>query len=111
MLVPGVIFVTDAVDITTGPGITPDFINQGFGFMNSGALAVDVSAPSGNFFVKGFRMNASGAVFGVLAPATVAAYIEGIPITSEGQLIFDVAATVTFSSRNPITAAGNFSAV
>src|SRR5688572_22338253 len=107
MLVPGVIFVSNRIDIITGLNIVPDFINQGFGFMSGGELAVDTEVPSGDNYTKGFRLNANGAVFGALAPAAVDVYIEGIPITSSGQIIFEVDDPTSFSSRNPITAAGN----
>jgi hypothetical protein len=109
MLVPGVLFdATGFVDVAAGA--TPDFINQGFGFLNNGALVIDTGAPSGSNYVKGFRTNTDGAVYATLAPATIVGYIEGIPMTADGQIVFEAAAAAVFSSRNPITADGNFAA-
>jgi hypothetical protein len=108
MLVPGVVFTSGRVDITAGPGQTPDFINQGFGFMNDGSLAVDTDAPSGGAFYKGFHMSDSGAVFGTTTRAGTDDFHEGIRRTTDGQLVYESAAAVEYSSRNPVTSNNAF---
>lgn len=74
--------------------------------MNDGSLAVDTDVPAGSTFCKGFRLNASGAVYGTTTPTGSEQYIEGIPVTPSGQLLYEAAATVTFASGNPMTANG-----
>lgn len=114
MLVPGVIFsAVRRVDITAGAGQTPDFINQGFGFMNDGTLAVDTNAPSSGIYYKGYQMNASGAVHGTTTQSATDVYHEGVRRTTIGQLVYEFAAVGlnSFSSRNPVTANNAFGAV
>lgn len=108
MLVPGVIFTSSRVDITAGAAQTPDFFNQGFGFMSDGTLAVDTDAPAGSNFTKGFRQSAAGAVYGTTSANSTDLWIEGIRISTAGQIVYESAATVEFSSRNPITSNGRF---
>lgn len=111
MLVPGVIFSSGRVDITSGAAQTPDFINQGFGFMNDGTLAVDTNAPSGGAFYKGFAMSSSGAVFGTTARSGTDVFHEGIRRTTTGQLVFESAAATNYSSRNPTTSNDAFGVI
>lgn len=106
MLVPGATFGPDGrLDVTVGAGIAPDFINQGFGFMNSGALAIDTGAPVGDFYVKGFRVSQLGAIYGETVPVD-GGFAEGIYRNASGVLVFDPdpVPPVSFSSRNPISA-------
>lgn len=110
MLVPGVTFVSGRVDITAGAGQTPDYINQGFGFMNDGSLAVDTNAPAGTSYVKGFRMNASGAVYGTTSRNSDDVYHEGIRRATSGALVYELAAATNYSSRNPVTSNNAFGA-
>jgi len=108
MLVPGVVFTSGRVDITTGAGQTPDFFNQGFGFMNDGSLAVDTDAAAGSNYTKGIRQSAAGAIYGTTSTNATDVWLEGIRISSTGVLVYESAAATSYSSRNPITAAGNF---
>lgn len=108
MLVPGVTFTSGRVDITTGAGQTPDYFNQGFGFMNDGSLAVDTDAPTGDNYTKGIRQSAAGAIYGTTTTDPSDVHLEGIRLTTGGQLVYESAAATSYSSRNPITAAGNF---
>jgi hypothetical protein len=110
MLVPGVTFVSGRVDITAGAAQTPDFINQGFGFMNDGSLAVDTNAPSSGIYYKGFQMNSSGAVHGTTVRSAGDVYHEGIRRTTIGQLVYELAAATGYSSRNPVTSNDAFGA-
>lgn len=103
MLVPGMVYnVAGSVTVTTGAAITPDFINQGFGFMNNGSLALDLDPPVGDFYVKGFRVSAAGAIYALQIPST-GGFHEGIYRNEDGRLVYDVANPVTFTSRNPIS--------
>lgn len=105
MIVPGELFASDRVDITAGAAQTPDFINQGFGFMNDGTLAVDTDAPVGNNYTKGIRQSTVGAIYGTVVTDPSDVYLEGVRLTVTGQLVYEAGATVNFSSRNPTTAA------
>lgn len=102
MIVPGIRNTAGGLDITVGAGIVPDFINQGFGFMNSGALAVDSNPPVGNVYVKGFRMSPAGAVYGLTVP-DFGAYLEGIFRNNDGRLVYDPVSPIFYTSGNPIT--------
>jgi hypothetical protein len=108
MLVPGVVFTSGRVDITAGAGQTPDFINQGFGFMNDGSLAVDTNAPADGAFYKGFHMSDSGAVFGTTTRGVTDVYHEGIRRSTGGQIVYESAAASAYSSRNPVTSNNAF---
>jgi hypothetical protein len=79
----------------------------GFGFIGAN-LAIDTDAPAGNTFVKEIRLNASGAVYGTATPAVTDSWNEGIRISNLGQIVYESADPVSFTSGNPVTAAGNF---
>lgn len=109
MLVPGVTFTGGAVNATAGAATPVSFINQGFGFTATGALAIDTDAPTGSAYYKGFRMNpTSGAVYGTTTTAVDDTYHEGIRRTTSGQLVYEAAAVVAYSSGNPVTANNAF---
>lgn len=111
MLVPGVTFSSGRVDITAGAAQAPDHINQGFGFMVDGSLAVDTDAPTGDFYYKGFRMSAAGAVYGTTTRAAEDVYHEGIRRSTVGLLVYESAAAVAYSSRNPVTSNNAFAVI
>lgn len=108
MLVPGVVFTSGRVDITAGAAQTPDFFNQGFGFMNDGSLAVDTDAPSGSVYVKGFRMSSNGALYGTTSRNADDVYAEGIRRATSGAIVYESAAATGYSSRNPVTSNNAF---
>jgi hypothetical protein len=109
MLTPGLTFGTGArVAATIGAGTTPDFSSGGFGFMNGGNLAIDTNAPSGAIYEKGLRLSAVGALYGTTTQSGTDAWIEGIRISSLGQIVYESANAANFASGNPVTAAGNF---
>ncbi len=111
MLVPGLVFTSGRVDITAGAAQTPDFINQGFGFMDDGSLAVDTDAVDGNDYYKGFRMSAAGAVYGTTSRNASDVYHEGIRRSTSGQLVYESAAATAYSSRNPVTSNNAFGVI
>jgi hypothetical protein len=105
MLVPGVLFTAAGrVRITTSIGQVADFINQGFGFMNDGTLAVDAGPPAGEIYCKGFRLNASGAVYGTGAALATDVFQEGLRRGIGGDIAVESSDPVGFTSGNPITA-------
>src|SRR5690606_41788128 len=90
MLVPGLTFVDGRVSVTLDDDIVPDYINQGFGFMDDGSLAVDTAAPTGNFYTAGFRQSESGALCGVDEQASTPSHsIQGLNVEGDGSLIYD----------------------
>lgn len=110
MIVPGLTFGAGGrVAATIGAGTSADFLNQGFGFKTGGNLALDTNAPSGTVGNSGLAQNASGAIFATTTPLGTDGYIEGVRVSALGQLVIESADAATFSSGNPITAAGNFS--
>ena len=110
MLTPDMKFtVAGRVDALVAAAPAVAFQGQGgFGFSIDERLAIDTDPPAGSTYVKGFRLNASGAVYGTLTTDPTDVWEEGIRRTTIGQIVFEIADPVTFSSRNPITAAGNF---
>ena len=105
MLVPGIPTTAGAFRATAGAATPVAFINQGFGFTAAGVLAIDTDAPTGSIYYKGFRMNpATGAVYGTTSTSGSDAYLEGIRVTTLGQIVYEAAAPVAFASGNPVTA-------
>lgn len=105
MLAPGMTISNGRVLATIAPGIVPDFFNNGVGFMNNGSLAFDDDAPVGDNYFAGYRRNASGAFYGVdfLIDNFVGNYIQGIPLSATGQIIFNLAADAdVYVNGNPV---------
>ncbi len=103
---------TGSVNATIGAATAADRQGQGgFGFMNNGDLAIDTDAPAGSTYVKGIRLNTSGALYGTTATNVTDVWLEGIRISVSGQLVYEIAAATGYTSRNPITANGIFSVV
>jgi hypothetical protein len=96
------------VAATIGAATTADFYSGGFGFKTGGNLAIDTNAPAGNIFEKGLRLSAAGALYGTTVQAGTDAWIEGIRVSSLGQIVYESANAANFASGNPVTAAGNF---
>lgn len=111
MLTPGLLFSSGRVDVTAGAAQTPDFISGGFGFMNDGSLAVDTDAAAGSSYVKGLRMNASGAVYGTTSANSDDLHLEGVRISTAGAIVYESAAADHYASGNPVTANGRFAVI
>lgn len=109
MLCPGMTFTAAGrTNATIGATTVATSQNQGgFGFIGAN-LAIDTDAPAGNTLVKGFRLNASGALYGTTVQAGTDSWVEGIRVSALGQIVYESANPVSFSSGNPVTAAGNF---
>lgn len=104
MLVPGMTFSSGKVDITAGSGTTPDYVNQGFGFMTDGSLAVDTDVPAGDIWNAGRRLSAAGALYGTTTAAADDVWLAGIRFSALGQLVYEAAAAATYQNGNPQTA-------
>lgn len=95
------------VNATIGATTVATSQNQG-GFGRIGQnLAIDTDAPAGTTFVKGVRLNSTGAVYGTTVLSASDSWVEGIRVSVLGQVVYESADPITFSSRNPITTAGN----
>lgn len=108
MLAPGSIFSSGRVDITAGAAQTPDFFNQGVGFMNDGTLAVDTGVPSGSNFRAGIRQSAAGAFYGTTTAAGTDNWVGGLRVSNLGQIVYEAAAAATFQNGDPATSNGRF---
>lgn len=111
MFAPGMKFTSGRVDTTIGAGTAADFINEGIGFMNNGDLAIDTDAPSGSNFKGGIRLNSTGAVYGTTSTAGTDVYVEGLRVSSSGQLVYESAAATSYFNGNPYTSNGRFAVV
>lgn len=112
MLAPGCTFSSGRVTVTAGAGTVPDFRGPGgIGFMNNGSLAIDTNAPAGTSFIKGFRISAAGALYGTTTPSGTDVWIEGIRVSSLGQIVYESAAAAGYASGNPVTSNGRFAVI
>jgi hypothetical protein len=111
MLVPGLTFFIDGrMDVAAGNGQIPDFINQGFGFMNNGALAFDTGAMSGNVYARGFRLSPAGALYAIDEALATPPFhfIDGLLVEESGRLIIDLLLVVDhFVNGNPVSVTGS----
>jgi hypothetical protein len=108
MLVPGLTFGAGGrCAATIGAATAATEVDQGFGFIGAN-LAIDTDAPAGSTFNKGFRLNATGAVYGTTSQTATDQWVEGIRVSAIGQIVYESADAVTFASGNPVTANGNF---
>lgn len=96
------------VNATIGAATTADFINEGMGFKTGGNLAIDTNVPATGVYDGGIAQNGSGAVHGTTVQAATDVWVQGVRVSALGQLVYESADAATFSSGNPITAAGNF---
>jgi hypothetical protein len=110
MLAPGVTISSGRVLVTAAPGQASNFFNQGYGFLSTGRLAIDTTAPTGSNYVAGVRRNAAGSIYGTTAldSAGPDIYLGGVRVSTLGQLVYADAASTQFSNGNPITATGAF---
>jgi hypothetical protein len=110
MLAPGLTISAGRTLVTAAAAQAPDVFNQGFGFMNTGRLAIDTNAPAGSIYLAAIRRNASGAIYGTTALDSAGAdvYLGGLRISTLGQLVYADAASTQVQNGNPITATGAF---
>lgn len=107
MIAPGMRFsAAGRVEATIGAAITPNFFNEGVGFMSNGDIAVDTDAPAGNVYRAGVRQSSAGAFYGTTSTAATDVYVGGMRISNLGQIVYEVADPTFFCNGNPFTAAG-----
>lgn len=105
-LAPGMVVITERVDVTIGAATVPAFFNEGVGFMADQSLAVDSDAPTGAVYHVGIRQSAAGAFYGTTSVAATDVFIEGVRVSNIGQLVYEAAAPQTYVNGNPIRANG-----
>lgn len=109
MLAPGMTINSNGrVEATIGAGTTPNFFNQGVGFMANGELAIDTAAPSGSVYRAGIRQSAAGAFYGTTSTAGTDIYVGGLRVSAAGQLVYEVANGTQYVNGNPLTSNARF---
>jgi hypothetical protein len=103
LIVPGESFTDGRLNITASNGQAPDYLSQGFGFMDDGSLAVDTDTPAGSIWNKGFRLNATGAVYGTTSTAGSDVWIGGLRVSTAGAVVYEDAAAVGAVNGDPYT--------
>lgn len=89
MLTCGIIFnVADRVRILTGASPTVTHRYGGFAFGASGRLCISTDTPAGSRYVKGFRQNADGAIYGVNSASAPDHYVGPYGFDANDALIF-----------------------
>jgi hypothetical protein len=96
------------VAVNRALGNTSDIIYGGFGFKNTAQrlLCMDENAPSGNFWVNGFRVSSTGCIFIVVGTDPSDVWHSGLRRTTQGQLVIEEGVGVSFVNGNPLTANG-----
>lgn len=93
---------------TSGAGQVANFINQGYGFLNDGSLAIDTNAPAANpTFVNGIAVNASGAIHGKTATLGTDVFLEGVRVSILGQVCYGTTVAIGFQNGNGIVASND----
>lgn len=105
-ITPGFSIASSRVYVSAGDGKTPDTISEGFGFMSTGALAIDTAAAAGSIYCKGFRLSSAGALYGTTTTDSSDIWIEGVRCTSGGVVVYEDGDPVDVASGNPITSSG-----
>ena len=108
MLVPGVIINSGRILVAAGAGQTPNFLNQGVGFMTNGPVAIDTNAPAGNAYLAGIRRSAAGAIYGTTALDSSGpdVFLHGLRLSRVGVLVCADSAPNNYQNGNPQTANG-----
>lgn len=107
MIAPGMTINSNGrIECTIGAGTTPNFFNQGVGFMTNGELAIDTNAPSGSNYRNGIRQSSAGAFYGTTSTAGTDIWIGGLRVSASGQLVYEVANGTQYVNGNPLTANG-----
>lgn len=110
MIVAGVTFAGDKLLASIGEDTEPDLIKDGIGMMGDGSIAIDTASPGGAIWHHGLRLNADGAVYGTTETSGIAAYVQGVAVTDEGQIVYEDTDPDVFVSGNPVSHTGVLSA-
>lgn len=107
MISPGATLRADGtLPVTIGAGQAANFVNEGIGFMNNGSVAIDTNAPSGGLSDRGYSINSTGALFGTTVVSGTDLFIEGVRVTTLGQVVYVLAIPTQFVNGNPVGAQG-----
>lgn len=108
MLVQGLTFLSplgNQVFITVSINPKPDYFAHGFGWMNDGSLAVNISpVPHGTSvsYNKGFAFGPKGAVYATPTQSSDDVYLEGIRVSAMGALVLEANLADTYHSGNAL---------
>jgi hypothetical protein len=106
MLVPGLTINAGRVLVTVGAAVTPNFFNQGVGFLANGRLPIDSDAPVGTSYRAGIRRNPAGAFYGTTSASASDVYLGGVRISAAGQIVYADAVSTGYINGTPVTATG-----
>jgi len=108
---PGMLISGGNVSVTAAAGQTPDFFNQGVGFMNNGSLAIDTNAVAGIQTTNGFAQSPAGAFYGTTAVTATDDYQAGFRRTATGAVVYTLGAATRQANGTPQDANGALAAV
>lgn len=111
MIAPGLTISGGRISVTAGAATAPALINQGYGFMANGSLAIDTDAAAGANYGAGFRLSAAGAIYGTTSTAGTDTVNQGLLMSITGQVIYESAAATLVVNGNPITANGRLAVI
>jgi hypothetical protein len=107
MLTPGIALSSGRYDITASASPTATaWFQGGFGRGANDVLLVDTDAPSGALWLEGYRVNATGCIFGTTSEASDDVWISGLRCSIDGAIVYEAAAATQWVNGNPITANG-----
>ncbi len=107
MLAPGIALSSGRYDITASAAPTATaWFQGGFGKGANDVLLVDTNAPAGSLWIKGFRVNATGCIYGTTSTAGTDIWVSGLRCSSAGAIVYEVAAAVAAVNGDPVTANG-----
>lgn len=107
MLAPGIPRTSDRYDVTVAASPTAaSHLQGGFGLAADGTLYIDSDAPSGSLYLKGFRVNATGCIFGTTSTNASDVWNAGLRCSVAGAVVYEAAAAVAAVNGDPLTANG-----
>ncbi len=90
---------------TVGANPTVARIVNGFGVDATGKLCIDTDPVAGSLWVAGFRISATGALYGTTT-TTGTKSVQGVRISDTGQVVYAAAAAQDYVNGNPIRTNG-----
>lgn len=79
--------------------------------MTNGSVAIDTDAPAGNNYGAGFKLSATGAIYGTVTSDPSDVIVNGLRITQTGAVVYESAATTLVVNGNPLTANGRLAVI
>lgn len=74
--------------------------------MDNGDIAIDTDTPAGSFYRNGIRQSEVGAFYGTTSANSSDVWIEGIRVSAEGAIVYEVADPTFWENGNPFTSNG-----